>query len=72
MQMLFANKNGLHFNVKKTHCIMFHDKQCADTKIELTLNVDILGWSHISLTRVIISIAVIASENILIYIFIVP
>ncbi len=33
----FANQNGLHFNVKKTQCIMFHHKQCVDTNIELTL-----------------------------------
>ncbi len=42
----FANQNGLHFNVKKTQCIMFHYKQCVDTNIELTLNGDILTWSH--------------------------
>ncbi len=39
----FANQNGLHFIVKKTQCIMFH--QCVDTNIELTLNGDILTWS---------------------------
>ncbi len=42
----FANQNGLHFNVKKTQCIMFHHKQHVDTNIELTLNGDILTWSH--------------------------
>ncbi len=33
-------------NVKKTQCIMFPHKQCVDTNIELTLNGDILTWSH--------------------------
>ncbi len=42
----FANQTGLHFNVKKTQCIMFHHKQCVDTNIELTLNGDILTWSR--------------------------
>ncbi len=42
----FANQNGLHFNVKKTQCIMFHPKECVDTNTELTLNGDILTWSH--------------------------
>ncbi len=42
----FANQNGLHFNVKKTQYIMFHHKKCVDTNIELTLNGDILTWSH--------------------------
>ncbi len=40
------NQNGLHFNVKKTWFIMFHHKQCVDNNIELTLNGDILTWSH--------------------------
>ncbi len=43
---LLLINNGLHFNVKKTLCIMFHHKQCVDTNIELTLNGDILTWSH--------------------------
>ncbi len=30
----FANQNGLYFNVKKTQCIMFHHKQCVDTRDE--------------------------------------
>ncbi len=38
----------MHFNVKKTQCIMFHHKQCVDTNTELTLNGDILTWSHIT------------------------
>ncbi len=42
----FANQNGLHFNVKKTQHIMFHHKQCVDTNFKLTLNGDILTWSH--------------------------
>ncbi len=42
----FANQNGLHFNSKKTQCIMFHHKQCVDTINELTLNWNILTWSH--------------------------
>ncbi len=42
----FANQNGLHSNVKKTQCIMFHHKQCVDTHIELTLNWDIFTLSH--------------------------
>ncbi len=42
----FANQNGLHFNMKNTWFIMFHHKQCVDTNIELTLNGDILTWSH--------------------------
>ncbi len=45
LTMSFANQNGLHFNVKKTLCIMLHHKQCVDTNIELTLNGDILTWS---------------------------
>ncbi len=43
----FANQNGLHFNVKKTQCIMFHHKQCVDTNIELTLNGDILTYGFV-------------------------
>ncbi len=42
----FAHSKGLHFNAKKTQCILFHQKHCDNipSEIRLTLNGDVLVW----------------------------